>query len=130
MQNNIDMILDEQITKLVNYARYKKISPLKIMQLIYDKVDYYYFEHKAYRSEFDIKVGDALKFDRVNLKLVDGAIYYFSFQFISEDRSYYLEDWGRYNKANGTIEADLREFELDEIKIQGQLIEITRELEK
>lgn len=128
MQNNIDITFNYLVKNLVDYARSKKMNPLDIIQTIYNKIDFYYFEHKAFRSEFDIKAGDLMKFDKTNIELIDGNIYYFSFQFSNEEHSYYFDDWGKYNQATGTIEADSREFELDEIKIKGQLIEVTSEL--
>lgn len=130
MQNKTDLKATNLLTKAFLYAKENNLNPYKFIKELFNMAgieihqDFFCIDHRAYRTEFNIKSGDLLTFDRANTELENNKIYYFGFEW----DKYYIEDWGKYDAETNTIKSDLRTFELDEIKIIGKLKRYIRDL--
>ena len=130
MQNKTDLKATNLLTKGFLYAKENNLNPYKFIKELFNMAgieihqDFFCIDHRAYRTEFNIKSGDLLTFDRANTELENNKIYYFGFEW----DKYYIEDWGKYDAETNTIKSDLRTFELDEIEIIGKLKRYIRDL--
>lgn len=130
MQNKTNTRIVELLKKVIDYSKENNLNPFKFLKELFNTAgievpqDFFCIDHRAYRTEFNIKSGDLLTFDRANTELENNKIYYFGFEW----DKYYIEDWGKYDAETNTIKSDLRTFELDEIKIIGKLKRYIRDL--
>ena len=130
MQNKTDLKATNLLTKAFLYAKENNLNPYKFIKELFNMAgieihqDFFCIDHRAYRTEFNIKSGDLLTFDRANTELENNKIYYFGFEW----DKYYIEDWGKYDAETNTIKSDLRTFELDEIEIIGRLKSYLRDI--
>ena len=130
MQNKTNTRIVELLKKVIDYSKENNLNPFKFLKELFNTAgievpqDFFCIDHRAYRTEFNIKSGDLLTFDRTNTELENNKIYYFSFDW----DKYYIEDWGKYDAETNTIKSDLRTFELDEIEIIGRLKSYLRDI--
>lgn len=130
MQNKTDLKATNLLTKAFLYAKENNLNPFKVIKDLFIMADievpqdFFCIDYKADRTEFNIKNGDLLTFDRTNTELENNKIYYFGLEW----GKYYIEDWGKYDAETNTIISESRKFEVDEIEIIGKLKRYIRDL--
>lgn len=130
MQNKIELKATDLLTKAFFYAKENNLNPYKFIKELFNMAgieihqDFFCIDHKAYRTEFNIKSGDLLTFDRANTELENNKIYYFGLEW----GKYYIEDWGKYDAETNTIISESRKFEVDKIEVIGKLKRYIRDL--
>lgn len=130
MQNKTNIRIVELLKKVIDYSKENNLNPFKFLKELFNTAgievpqDFLCIDYKADRTEFNIKSGDLLTFDRANTELENNKIYYFGLEW----DKYYIEDWGKYDAETNTIKSDLRTFELDEVEIIGKLKRYIRDL--
>ena len=94
MQNKTNTRIVELLKKVIDYSKENNLNPFKFLKELFNTAgievpqDFFCIDHRAYRTEFNIKSGDLLTFDRTNTELENNKIYYFSFDW----DKYYIED--------------------------------------
>lgn len=130
MQNKTDLKATNLLTKAFLYAKENNLNPFKFTKELFNIAgievpqDFFCIDYKADRTEFNIKSGDLLTFDRANTELENNKIYYFGLEW----GKYYIEDWGKYDAETNTIISESRKFEIDEIEVIGKLKRYIRDL--
>lgn len=130
MQNKTNTRIVDLLKKAIDYSKENNLNPFKFIKELFNIAgievpqDFFCIDYKADRTEFNIKSGDLLTFDRANTELENNKIYYFGLEW----GKYYIEDWGKYDAETNTIISESRKFEVDEIEVIGKLKRYIRDL--